>query len=83
MNNKPKATKYPIIILGRSEIAGRFVPTAHGEFPNVGDAERAGRVLCKSISWVVGREAGFINSDGETQYEHLSRPASAKRGYEE
>ena len=78
-----RAPKFPIILLGKSEIAGRFVPTAHGEFSTVGDAEKAGRTLLKATPWVVGREAGYVNEDFETQYDHLSRPASSKRGYEE
>ena len=45
-----------IILMGRSEMAGKLVPTDWGYFETIGAAELFGRSKIKTIPWAVGEE---------------------------
>lgn len=71
-----------VIILAKSLIAEKFVPTAHGVFETVGAAEKFAQGHFKASTWRVGKDTGRTNDSGETIYEYLSAPANPRRGYD-
>lgn len=59
-----------IVIVAQSEMAGGFVPTAHGSFASIKDAEIHGKLKIKSIKWRVANEISRVSSSGETEVSH-------------
>ena len=71
-----------VIILAKSLMLDKFVPTAHGTFGTIGDAERFAQGHFKASTWRVGKDTGRTNDSGETVYEYLSAAANPRRGYD-